>query len=106
MYTFNFPSIKPEMRPDTIRGQFSKIMSELTEAETAATPCEQIIELFDVIHAAETALDKIVGDMQIPNWDKRTVFDSCYRYTIAKNMARGYYEDGMSEWLVDDKHER
>lgn len=86
---YNFPTYRkiPDGFGDRIK-QFEKIYSEVKEAEDESyfesSPVKYIMELWDIIHATETALKEFPAPL----------VDACRKVVIENNRARGYYDDG------------
>ena len=73
----------------SLNEQLGKIRSEVDEVEDARNMYEVVVELFDVIHATETAIRALEG---MPGYSD-VLLDKAYREVIKKNRARGYYGD-------------
>lgn len=96
MYVYNFPAtvFVPGCWVDRVR-QADKVAAEAAEAQEAAVVMEcgrhYVMELLDVIHAAETALRE---------FDKGLV-DECAARVHDKNSLRGYYGEPRVLMLRD-----
>lgn len=87
---YNFPTYRkiPDGFGDRIK-QIEKIYSEVKEAEDESyfesSPVKYIMELWDIVHATETALREFPAPL----------VDACREVIIENNRARGYYYDGQ-----------
>lgn len=95
MYRRNFPRTKERHTPLV---QMCKVFEEANEAEeelealrmavASGKPTSNgalLMELLDIVHAVETMID----DMKATQEQVATA----YKAVLAKNMARGYYEE-------------
>lgn len=85
---YNFPTYRkiPDGMSDRL-DQIEKIRSEVWEAEAECSfkgsPIKYIMELWDIVHATETALREFPAPL----------VDACRKVVIENNRARGYYDD-------------
>lgn len=78
-----FGLIPPLKDPSNLDGQIDKVLEEAQEYKNAQSCREQIEELGDILHAAIILL-RMGGPEQV-----RAMLEP----VIAKNRARGYYEE-------------
>ena len=103
-YKLQFPPYRATSH--TLAAQLAKVRGEADEADEALQEgrmMETAIELYDTIHACETALRLLAKRMESAyRADGMTgdapkvlalhdVFDAAYSATIEKNERRGYY---------------
>ncbi|MGA1846894.1 hypothetical protein [Deferribacter abyssi] len=78
---WHFPKVAIQ---ETAGRQAMKIIEEVMEFVKAKDDLERCVEACDILHAVETLIRQ--------NFDNYT-FRKAKRIVIAKNEARGYYED-------------
>ena len=90
-YQYQFPELRwvPKNKQDHI-DQVAEISGEVDEAmdETDECDVDYAMELFDVIHATETALRGLPSD----------VVETAYEHVIDKNIDRAYYKLPIQLW--------
>lgn len=89
-WTYRFPEMAriPDLDDQTV-----KVVEEAVETQRAVFEWkfhEAAVEAMDVIHAAETLLRFLDGRLGAD-------LDAAYEEVVAKNRARGYYEEAEAE---------
>lgn len=88
---FTFPAIAKSKRENDMLSQIAHIQQEVDEANAEAEAMgngktKLCVELFDIVHAAETALRMVYEETP------GTVLGA-YFMCKSKNESRGYYDD-------------
>ena len=99
MYEYQFPRMRGsnDYSMERFTAQMLKVWEEASEASEAATVEDTAMELFDVIHAAETALRMLSHSQYAEEYAEDTegggdaLLATAYERVIAKNAERGYY---------------
>ena len=85
---------------ESLPSQIEHIEQELREVKLARNDLALTIELFDVIHACETALDLM--DAYFERKGYPGMVDDAFFAVVDKNGIRGYYEaNGYSEAIIE-----
>lgn len=105
MYQYQFPRMKGlRVESNCFSRQLDKIAEELAEVRQAmnGAPEERefdtAVELFDVIHAAESALRMVAEESSYNSEGYSPLLEKAYEAVITKNAERGYYAN-MEGWL-------
>ena len=94
MYEYQFPRVAVSYSIANLTRQVDKIAEEVGEVRQCTNTSDMMTEIFDVIHACETALHMLEEHQDNGNGDGRVMLDGTHAKVIIKNRKRGYYGTG------------